>query len=1766
MGLRLNPGDVKSMTASAKAAIKGYNNELREALPVIRGITGEQALLGRAYTSFKFHMADHVIVVSSLIAAGEEYISCLSSIEGIVGSEVLDEDELNDGIKTCNESIATYNGHIDTYRSLLRDPVYYETSASYAYSRIRHCEEMISSYEELKEKLQEKLQALHDIDAQLSSIAERMSALYEGIDAGIESLRRDWNGVAFNMPKGGKWRSDLLSRYEAEIYEILTGVKASVKGRDDVKCRFSVDPVNLATGNLIYDKDDLAIGGRKPLVFRRFYNSIGGHDGILGCDFNHNYELWLDVKEDADGQVGATIHFEDGQEDTFLQMEGESFESYYGTTGTFERLKSESEGVCTGYVYTKLDGTRYHFDASGLYTRQEDGNGSGFSLEYENVGDVGSPRLVKVVKDTGEHFELSYDEGGHLSEVRDHTGRCARYLYEDGRLVKAVRPDGQAIEYEYSFNGKLRKVINPRGICVLTNMYDRNDRTIRQTFPDGSVMSYDYDDEKQTVTMTERNGAKSVYHHDEAYRNYKAEHTNGTEEFEYNDRSQKTKVRDKNGNVTRFTYDDRGNVTSVVNALGTKITLTYNRQNKPVTIKLDGKSLLKNVYDKNGNLIETTDAKGQKTRLAYDGNGNATKIIQADGSIIEIAYDKRGNVKSLTNPDGSVVSYKYDELNRVVKTTDALGNSTTYNYDINDNITEVTNPLGQSQTFAYNESNKVVEVTAFNGARTFYEYGALNKPVSITNPLGNKTLFEYDSMWNLAQVTRPNGGATAYRYDGANNVSEVEDAKGSVTRYEYDANGNRTLFEDAEGNKTLLAYDALNRLVKVTSPEGGETRYEYDAESNLIKVTDALGNEVRAEYDELGRVVKETNQLGATREYAYDELGNLKEVISREDGIDAVTSFSYKHGTDKVTKITYPDGAEEHYSYDANNNLIAHTDKNGYAVTYSYDALNQLVKAEGQEGDRKEYEYDAAGNVIKVTDALGNATTYSYDLNNNLIKVTDALGNETAYDYDANDELVTIRQYEGAESGRFELDEIGKDAESVSVRIMRFAEEQKNFNITCYTRNVLGQIEVITDAHGNQERFQYNKRGELISKIDKDGYLTKYSYTPVGDIAKIDYDDGRSVKLSYNPLRQLEEVKDWLGVTKITNNALGQVLGVTYPDGKTVGYEYDANGNRTALIYPDGKKIGYLYDELGRLSVLEDGEHQVTYRYDKQSNLVEKAFENGVKTTYAYNSRGLLESLVHSGNDGVISEFSYEYDLLGNKTKVEKKQNLLHNSNGIYQYGYDPIGRLATVGKDGSPLRTYSYDAYGNRTLLEDHSGSQGSPVRTQYEYNALNQLITKADSIGAERYSYDKRGNLSAISLDGVIKNTYVYGASGRLEQAVNAKGEIAKYLYNGLGNRVGKRLGTLPTEVILPQEPGPAPIDFHPQRCIDYVIDLTREYDNLLAKSDDGCSCNYAFDTGLLLKGDELFLADELTSPVGRIGRGGDVLAHAVYDEFGVELGGHVDEDFTFIGYQRDAVAGTYFAQAREYVPEAARFAGTDLVAGFVVYPFGLNRYTYCYNQPIDYVDKDGNIVIAAIAVGALIGGVIGGGGSIASQVMSGTKISEINWKDVAVDTFSGAAVGGYAGTGAGLVQLAVGGGIVGAVNYGAKTTLNNEWDKPWYSHLGGFAISAVEWSAAAAIAQPVKANTLGRVGDAEMLVKDAFRLGREVADNELLKALTRICQQRAVRKLAGESWILAKEILPWAAISGAADTAYNTIRKIIEANTSEADSVEQVCLCLV
>ena len=42
---------------------------------------------------------------------------------------------------------------------------------------------------------------------------------------------------------------------------------------------------------------------------------------------------------------------------------------------------------------------------------------------------------------------------------------------------------------------------------------------------------------------------------------------------------------------------------------------------------------------------------------------------------------------------------------------------------------------------------------------------------------------------------------------------------------------------------------------------------------------------------------------------------------------------------------------------------------------------------------------------------------------------------------------------------------------------------------------------------------------------------------------------------------------------------------------------------------------------------------------------------------------------------------------------------------------------------------------------------------------------------------------------------------------------------------------------------------------------------------------------------------------------------------------------------------------------MPQAGRFCGEDIIKGNLEDPASLNRYTYCYNDPVKYVDLDGN-----------------------------------------------------------------------------------------------------------------------------------------------------------------------------------------------------------------
>ena len=142
-------------------------------------------------------------------------------------------------------------------------------------------------------------------------------------------------------------------------------------------------------------------------------------------------------------------------------------------------------------------------------------------------------------------------------------------------------------------------------------------------------------------------------------------------------------------------------------------------------------------------------------------------------------------------------------------------------------------------------------------------------------------------------------------------------------------------------------------------------------------------------------------------------------------------------------------------------------------------------------------------------------------------------------------------------------------------------------------------------------------------------------------------------------------------------------------------------------------------------------------------------------------------------------------------------------------------------------------------------------------------------------------------------------------------------------------------------------------------------------------------------------------------------------------------IDEDFAnfdnpyrYAGYEYIEQIGIYDLNARYYNPEIARFLSPDPYYNLGNRVIGLyeinvptavsitqanNIYAYCGNNPIIYIDENGEVFfLVTAAIGAVAGGIAG---AIYSQV----KYGEVRWQNVAAGAAIGGAVGATGGAAA-------------------------------------------------------------------------------------------------------------------------------------------------------
>ncbi|WP_268225735.1 polymorphic toxin type 23 domain-containing protein, partial [Sinomicrobium oceani] len=151
----------------------------------------------------------------------------------------------------------------------------------------------------------------------------------------------------------------------------------------------------------------------------------------------------------------------------------------------------------------------------------------------------------------------------------------------------------------------------------------------------------------------------------------------------------------------------------------------------------------------------------------------------------------------------------------------------------------------------------------------------------------------------------------------------------------------------------------------------------------------------------------------------------------------------------------------------------------------------------------------------------------------------------------------------------------------------------------------------------------------------------------------------------------------------------------------------------------------------------------------------------------------------------------------------------------------------------------------------------------------------------------------------------------------------------------------------------------------------------------------------------------------------------------------------DRGYTGHEHLAGVGLVHMNGRLYDPVMHRFLMPD---NYVQDPFNtqnFNRYGYVLNNPLMYVDQNGEFFfVAALVVGAIVGAVAGGAAYVANAIKTGNW----NWGQFGMSILGGAVVGAVSAavSPASMVAVSIGkaalGGFVGGLMPSANVSMGN------------------------------------------------------------------------------------------------------------------------------
>ena len=626
--------------------------------------------------------------------------------------------------------------------------------------------------------------------------------------------------------------------------------------------------------------------------------------------------------------------------------------------------------------------------------------------------------------------------------------------------------------------------------------------------------------------------------------------------------------------------------------------------------------------------------------------------------------------------------------------------------------------------------------------------------------------------------------------------------------------------------------------------------------------------------------------------------------------------------------------------------------------------LEEVIPSEERKYIKTTGEYSEDGRYLtSMKDQLGNESHFEYDSNRGLtLKEIDAKGNTTNYEYDSK------------------TDNLQKITRQVGEKEYSNAYTYENDNIKTITHN------------GTQYSYNYDGFGNV-----KDIYIgnqlmktTKYG-AKNGNIEEIIYGNSQNVKYQYDRFNRVVKKEKITGNIEYVYDSRSNLKTVTDNSiGVTTNYTYDLADRVTCIDYSNNFKINYEYDLNNNINQVkysyDNSDYTISYNFDGDNNLNSLSFDDTIqtnsydrllritsknlnndggtyKTEFKYinaeevnRTTTLLESIKNGNED----EIRYTYDELGNITEIYNGNNM------VVKYCYDELSQLIRENnKEQNKTITYEYDGGGNLLNKKEYDYTEQEitiqPTKIiEYIYNNANWK-DQLTSYDGKEISYDAVGNI--ISYNG---NEYTWQNGRELSTLVNNDKNLnISYKYNDDGIRTEKTVNGKTTKYYLDG---------------NIVIFEDRNGDKLFYQYDENNNL-----IGFTYNDEQYYyIRNGQNDIIGILNKEFKKVASYSYDSCGNLISvkdennndvttnnkhiGNINE-YRYKGYRYDSETELYYLNNRYYDSEIGRFINEDSFMATGNNMLQHNMYMYCNNNPIIYMDREGEAFSIATFIGTIV-----------------------------------------------------------------------------------------------------------------------------------------------------------------------------------------------------